>query len=230
MDKKWSCPACEYKSGRRSNVERHIERKHGNYVLPVLSELLPRDPHHQTSQYYTDRYFPQQPPEALVQRTKEKKDEAFISSYKFQDKRLGIYKIFLDATKLPPSEYRTAIVDDLMLQMKRASSNPFQFWPEPLNLKTSTMNTYSSPSNSVPTWRKEIAKLPGSEILNNSESSIKCDSAAKTGVSSDNHEEKLQVILKILDWKKEREIYEHLIREIRAKKKLAKVSKLTRKI
>ena len=59
MDKKWSCPACEYKTGRRSNVERHIERKHGNYVLPVLTEFRPTDPHHQASQYYSDRYFPQ---------------------------------------------------------------------------------------------------------------------------------------------------------------------------
>ena len=39
MDKKWSCPACEYKSGRRSNIERHIDRKHGNYEVPVLTEF-----------------------------------------------------------------------------------------------------------------------------------------------------------------------------------------------
>jgi hypothetical protein len=159
-------------------------------------------------------YFPQQSPEALAKGTKEKKDEAFISSYKFQDKILGIYKKFLDATKLSPSEYRTAIVDDLMLQMKRASSNPSQFWPEPLNLMTLPTKTYSSPSNSVPSWQKEIAKLQGSEILNNSESSIKTDPAAKIEVSLDNHKGKLQEALqKILDCKKEKEICEHLIRE-----------------
>jgi hypothetical protein len=172
MDK-WSCPECKYKTGRRSNVERHIDRKHGNYGVPVLTEFRLTDPHHQASRYYSDSYFPQQSPEALAKGTKEKKDEAFISSYKFQDKILGIYKKFLDATKLSPSEYRTAIVDDLMLQMKRASSNPSQFWPEPLNLMTLPTKTYSSPSNSVPSWQKEIAKLQGSEILNNSESSIK---------------------------------------------------------
>ena len=131
MDKKWSCPACEYKTGRRSNVERHIERKHGNYVLPVLTEFRLMDPHHQASQYYSDRYFPQQPPEALVKSAKEKKDEAFISSYKFQDKRLGICKKFLDATKLSPSKERNLIIEDLMLQMEWASSNKNQFWLDP---------------------------------------------------------------------------------------------------
>jgi hypothetical protein len=101
-----------------------------------------------------------------------------------------------------------------MLQMKRASSNPSQFWPEPLNLMTLPTKTYSSPSNSVPSWQKEIAKLQGSEILNNSESSIKTDPAAKIEVSLDNHKGKLQEALqKILDCKKEKEICEHLIRE-----------------
>ena len=39
MDKKWSCPACEYQSGRGSNVARHISRKHGDYDVPVLTEF-----------------------------------------------------------------------------------------------------------------------------------------------------------------------------------------------
>ena len=78
----------------------------------------------------------------------------------------------------------------------------------------STTKIYPSPTDIVPIWQQEIGKFLESEIPNNSESSIKFDSAAKIGVSSDNHEKKLQAALqKILDYKKERDICEHLIRE-----------------
>jgi hypothetical protein len=102
----------------------------------------------------------------------------------------------------------------LLLQMKRAvSSSSYQFWLGPLKQITST-KTYPSASDSVPIWQQEIGKLLESEILNNSESIVKSDSAAKIEASSDNHERKLQVALqKILDCKKEREIFEHCVRE-----------------
>jgi len=49
MDKKWSCPACDYKSGRQSNVSRHIDRKHGNYEVPVLTEVQNTSLSHQAN-------------------------------------------------------------------------------------------------------------------------------------------------------------------------------------
>jgi hypothetical protein len=89
------------------------------------------------SQYYSDRYFPQLSHEGLVKSAKEKKEEAFISSYVFQDKKLGIFKKYLDARKLSPSEERNLIVKDLLLQMELASSNPSKFWLDTLKIMTS---------------------------------------------------------------------------------------------
>jgi hypothetical protein len=217
MGKKWSCPECEYKSGRGSNVVRHIRRKHGNYEVPVLTEFRHTVPHHQApSRYYSNPYFPQLSHEGLVKSTKEKKEEAFISSYIFQDKQLGIYKKFRDATKLSHSEDRDLIVKDLMLQMERVSSNPNQFWLDPLKIMTSAKITYPSPSYSAPTWWQEISKLMESKIPNNSDSSVsvKSDSAVKANVSSDSHKRKLQVVFqRFLDYRKEREKCGHYIRE-----------------
>ena len=67
----------------------------------------------------------------------------------------------------------------------------------------------------VPIRRQKLPEtVLESEFLNYSESTVKSDSAVKANVSSDIHERKLQVALqKILDYKKEREIFEHRIRE-----------------
>jgi hypothetical protein len=102
----------------------------------------------------------------------------------------------------------------LMLQMQRASSNPSQFWLDPLKIMTSAMITYPSRSDSAPTWWREICKLMESKNFNNSESTTKSASAVKANVSTDSHKRKLEVALqKILDYKKEREIFEHRTRE-----------------
>jgi hypothetical protein len=65
----------------------------------------------------------------------------------------------------------------------------------------------------IPTCWQENSKLMESKILNNSESSVKSDSAVKANVSSDSHKRKLQVALqRFLDYGKERE-KSHYIRE-----------------
>ncbi|MGA9744527.1 MAG: hypothetical protein WBQ16_07905 [Nitrososphaeraceae archaeon] len=209
MGKKWSCPACEYKSGRWSNVSRHIGRKHGNYEVPVLAQAQHMGLNNQASRDYSYHYFPHPRQDFNNDILEKKKADSFISSYKF-----GINKKFHDALKLPASEEKNLIINDLLLQMERAvSSSSNQFWLGPLKEITST-KTYPSSSDSVPIWQQVIGKLLESEILNNSESIVKSDSAAKIEVSSDNHERKLQVALqKILDYKKEREIFEHRTRE-----------------
>ena len=177
----------------------------------MLTEFRLTDPHHQASPYYSDHYFPQQSPEALVKSAKEKKDEAFISSYKFQDKRLGIYKKYLDSTKLSPSKERNLIIEDLMLQMERASSNVNQFWLDPSKIMTSTTKIYPSPTDIVPIWQQEIGKFLESEIPNNSESSIKPDSAAKIGVSSDNREKNYKQPYKRFSITRRRGIYANIL-------------------
>ena len=107
MNKKWSCPACEYQSGRGSNVARHISRKHGDYDVPVLTEFRHTDlPHQAYSQDYSDHYFPHPRLNFAKKQLEKKKKDSFISSYKFEDKKLGIYKKFLDAQKLPQSDER----------------------------------------------------------------------------------------------------------------------------
>jgi hypothetical protein len=210
MGKKGSCPACEYKSGRWYKVSRHIGRKHGNYEVPVLTELQNTVLSHQDSRDYSYQYFPHPRQDFNKDILEKKKADSFISSYKFEDKKLGINKKFRDALKLPASEEKNLIINDLLLQMERAvSSSSYQLWLGPLKEITST-KTYPSSSDSVPIWQQEIDKLLESEILNNSESIVKSDSASKIEASSDNHERKLQVALqKILDFKKEREICEH---------------------
>ena len=60
------------------------------------------------------------PSDILTDILEKKKADSFISSYKFENKILGIYKKFLDALKLPPSEEKNLIVPDLILQMERA--------------------------------------------------------------------------------------------------------------
>jgi hypothetical protein len=192
-------------------MERHIDRKHGNYEVPVLTELQNTGlPHQAYSRDYNDPYFPHPRQDSVKDILEKKKADSFISSYKFEDKKLGINKKFRDALKLPASEEKNLIINDLLLQMERAvSSSSYQLWLGPLKEITST-KTYPSSSDSVPIWQQEIDKLLESEILNNSESIVKSDSASKIEASSDNHERKLQVALqKILDFKKEREICEH---------------------
>ena len=103
MDKKWSCPACEYKSGRWSNVSRHIGRKHGNYEVPVLTEFQNTGLSHQASRDYSYHYFPHPRQDFNKDILEKKKADSFISSYKFEDKKLGI--------------------NDLLLQMERAVSS-----------------------------------------------------------------------------------------------------------
>jgi hypothetical protein len=215
MDKKWSCPACEYKSGRRSNIERHIDRKHGGYGVPALTQSQQVGLNHQASSWYhRGHYFPHTSHEGFTKGALEKKEESFISSYKFEDKKLGIYKKFRDATKLSPSEDRDLIVKDLMLQMQRASSNPNQFWLDALKIMTPAMITYPSRSDSAPTWWPEISKLKESKNFNNSETTTKSASAVKANVSTDSHKRKLEVALqKFLNYKKEREIFEHRTQE-----------------
>ena len=100
MDNKWSCPACEYQNGRWSNVARLTSRKHGDYGVPVLTEIRRTDLLHQGSYRYA--YFPN-PRLNFAKKALEKKEKDFISSYKFEDKKLGIYKLYLDALKLLPS-------------------------------------------------------------------------------------------------------------------------------
>ena len=119
MNKKCSCPGCEYQSGRGSNVARHISRKHGDYDVPVLTEFRRTDLPHQGS--YRP-YFPD-PRLNFAKKALEKKEKDFISSYKFEDKKLEIFKKFLEAQKLPQSDEIRLIIQDLMLQMERAVSS-----------------------------------------------------------------------------------------------------------
>jgi len=207
MGKKWSCPACDYKSGRQSNVSRHIGRKHGNYEVPVLTEVLNTDLAHQSySRNYSDHYFPHLHQDLNNDILEKKKADSFITSYKFEDKKFGIYKKFLDALKLPASEYKNLIVSDLILQMKRAVSPTVSNRQAIFNGMTSPeFLAYPSPSDSILAYWQENGKLMESRILNNSESTVKSDSAVKANVSSDSHERKLQVALqRILDYGKER--------------------------
>ena len=67
-------------------------------------------------------YFPH-PRQNFAKKALEKKEKDFISSYKFEDKKLGIYKKFLEALKLPQSDEIRLIIQDLMLQMERAVSS-----------------------------------------------------------------------------------------------------------
>ena len=126
MGKKWSCPACEYKSGRKFNIELHISRKHGNYEVPVLTEFQNTGfPHQAYSQDYSDPYSPHPHQDSIKDILEKKKADSFISSYKFEDKKLGINKKFRDALKLPASEEKNSIINDLLLQMERAVSSKF---------------------------------------------------------------------------------------------------------
>ncbi|MFI5405998.1 MAG: hypothetical protein ACHQ1D_05740 [Nitrososphaerales archaeon] len=102
-----------------SNVARHISRKHGDYDVPVLTEFRRTDLPHQGS--YRP-YFPD-PRLNFAKKALEKKEKDFISSYKFEDKKLEIFKKFLEAQKLPQSDEIRLIIQDLMLQMERAVSS-----------------------------------------------------------------------------------------------------------
>lgn len=141
---------------------------------------------------------------------KKKEEDSFISSYKFEDKRLSTYKKFLDAQKLPSSKDKNLIIQDLVSQMEHVvSSSPHQFWLDPLKVMASA-KIFTCPSLDAlpPNWQDEIGKLLESQRLDHS------DSTVKIKMSSDNHEGKLQVSLqKILDYKKERDKCHHYIRE-----------------
>ena len=106
--------------------------------------------HQAYSEDYSVPYFPHPHQDSIKDILEKKKADSFISSYKFEDKKLGINKKFRDALKLPASEEKNLIINDLLLQMERAvSSSSYQFWLGPLREITST-KTYPSSSNSVP--------------------------------------------------------------------------------
>lgn len=106
-------------------------------------------------------YFPHPRQDSVKDILEKKKADSFISSYKFEDKILGIYKKFLDALKLPRSEEKNLIIQDLILQMKRAvSSSPYPMGQDFFKGMTlSNLFTYPSRSDSAPTSWQEISKL-----------------------------------------------------------------------
>ena len=88
MDKKWSCPVCKYKSGRRLNMERHIDRKHGDYGVPVLTQSQHMGLHHQAySREYSYHYFSHPRQDFNKDILEKKKADSSISTYKFEDKK-----------------------------------------------------------------------------------------------------------------------------------------------
>jgi len=75
--------------------------------VPVLTEFQNTGlPHQAYSRDYSYQYFPHSRQDFNKDILKKKAD-SFISSYKFEDKKLGIYKKFLDALKLPRSEEKS---------------------------------------------------------------------------------------------------------------------------
>ena len=193
-------------------MERHIDRKHGNYEVPVLTELQNTGlPHQAYSRDYNDPYFPRPRQDSVKDILGRKKADSFISSYKFEDKILGIYKKFLDALKLPRSEEKNLIIQDLILQMKRAvSSSSYPMGQDFFKGMTlSNLLTYPSPSDSVPMWWQEISKLRECKKHYNSESSLKSKPAVRTNMSADSFKRKLQVALQsFLDYGKERKQFD----------------------
>ena len=64
-------------------MERHIDRKHGNYEVPVLTELQNTGlPHQAYSRDYNDPYFPHPRQDSVKDILERKKADSFISSYK----------------------------------------------------------------------------------------------------------------------------------------------------
>jgi hypothetical protein len=189
-------------------MERHIDRKHGDYGVPVLTQSQHMGLHHQAySREYSYHYFSHPRQDFNKDILEKKKADSFISTYKFEDKILGIYKKFLDALKLPSSEEKNLIVQDLMLQMKRAVSSSSYPMGQQLfrGMTASKFLTYPSGSDSPPTWWQEIGKLRESKNFNNSESTAKTASAVNANVSKDSHKRKLKIALQtILDYGKQR--------------------------
>ena len=118
-----------------------IGRKHGNYEVPVLTEVQNMGLSHQANSCdYSYYYFSHPLQDFNNDNMEKKKADSFISSYKFEDKKLGIYKKFLDALKLPPSEEKNLIVQDLQdLQMELAVS------PIPYPMREVIFNGMTSP-------------------------------------------------------------------------------------
>ena len=93
-------------------MERHIDRKHGDYGVPVLTEFQNTGLSHQASRDYSYHFFPHPRQDFNKDILEKKKADSFISSYKFEDKKLGINKKFRDAIKLPASEEKNLIIHD----------------------------------------------------------------------------------------------------------------------
>lgn len=141
--------------------------------------------------------------------------DSFISSYKFEDKKLSIYKKFLDAQKLPDCQDKNLIMEDLVLQMEHlVNSNPNQFWFDFFKVMTSYK---SAPCQSVvefaPNWRTEISKFLE---YRHQDTNPHCrpDSKAKLQTSSNKHPQKLEMALqKFMVRKNERERNDQYMRE-----------------
>jgi len=220
MGKKWSCPVCEYKSGRRSNVGPHIGRKHDNSVVPVLTEFRdPVLPHQAYSRYYSDPYFPSLSRQDFTKDSMKKKEEdSFISTYKFAHRGLAICSEFSRAWKLPDSQEKNLILQDSVYKMERfVSSNPDQIWRDLFKIMTFSKIILCQPPGFIPAKRQsEVIKPVTSQHPDNDDSHPGSNSNSNfiVATSSDKHRKKLQIALGIvLEYKKERVGYNNRIDE-----------------
>jgi hypothetical protein len=121
MKKKWSCSECDYESGRRWNVSRHITKMHyeGSPQLSIRYACKTR------SKYDTgnssDKGYASDLTESFQ---KERDSKIFAESYEFKDPVYRLAMQFQKAMKLKEGIEKTMIMSDLFKQLDHLTKRP----------------------------------------------------------------------------------------------------------
>jgi hypothetical protein len=135
--KKWHCPNCTYDSGRRYNIERHIERKHYSGT-PVLN---PEHASKRESQYFLTGRTESSFSTTNFSDNKITKSSTFADNYQFADKKLKVLKDFDDALKLEEGQIKNLIMKDLFQKFENLN-RPFLTLSPQQYIRPVTMSTH----------------------------------------------------------------------------------------
>jgi hypothetical protein len=135
--KKWHCPNCTYDSGRRHNIERHIERKHYSGT-PVLN---PEHASKRESQYFLTGRTESSFSTTNFSDNKITKSSTFADNYQFADKKLKVLKDIDDALNLEEGQIKNLIMKDLFQKFENLN-RPFLTLSPQQYIRPVTMSTH----------------------------------------------------------------------------------------
>jgi hypothetical protein len=117
MKKKWSCSECDYESGRRWNVTRHIANMHYKGSPEISTRYaFKTDPNYYAVNFFSNSYGSN----STEMFKRERASKIFADSYQFANPIYRILMQFKQAMNLEEGFEKQLIMTDLVNQYERA--------------------------------------------------------------------------------------------------------------